>query len=91
LEEEGLGRTPVPANLPQELEKQEVAYQFIDASEDPESQQGTLGGRAICGRQGPVHLREALTDVGRLGQADPRTYGRRHLPSLRKRRNSLCR
>jgi hypothetical protein len=31
LEEEGLDRTPVPANFPQEPEKQEVAYQFIDA------------------------------------------------------------
>jgi Mn-containing catalase len=40
LEEEGLDRTPVPANFPQELEKQEVAYQFIDASEGPESEQG---------------------------------------------------
>jgi len=40
LEEEGLDRTPVPANFPQELEKQEVAYQFIDASEGSESQRG---------------------------------------------------
>jgi len=53
LEEEGLDRTPVPANFPQELEKQEVAYQFIDASEGSESQQGAVGGW-----QGTVHLYE---------------------------------
>src|SRR3712207_3068485 len=40
LEQDGLEATPVPSNFPQELEKADVAYQFIDASEGSESQQG---------------------------------------------------
>jgi Mn-containing catalase len=78
LEEEGLDRTPVPANFPQELEKQEVAYQFIDASEGSESQQGRWArGPSVDGKGQFTYARiEALTDdEGLLGQVDPRTYG----------------
>jgi Mn-containing catalase len=78
LEEEGLDRTPVPANFPQELEKQEVAYQFLDASEGSESQQGRWArGPSVDGKGQFTYARiEALTDdEGLLGQVDPRTYG----------------
>ena len=78
LEEEGLDRTPVPANFPQELEKQEVAYQFLDASEGSESQQGCWArGPSVDGKGQFTYARiEALTDdEGLLGQVDPRTYG----------------
>jgi Mn-containing catalase len=78
LEEEGLDRTPVPANFPQELEKQEVVYQFIDASEGSESQQGRWArGPSVDGNGQFTYAKiEALTDdKGLLGQVDPRTYG----------------
>jgi Mn-containing catalase len=78
LEEEGLDRTPVPANFPQELEKQEVAYQFIDASEGSESQQGRWArGPSVDGKGQFTYAKiQALTDdEGLLGQVDPRTYG----------------
>src|SRR5215203_3443900 len=78
LEEEGLDRTPVPANFPQELEKQEVAYQFIDASDGLESQQGRWArGPSVDGKGQFTYAKiEALTDdEGLVGQVDPRTYG----------------
>src|SRR3954453_19625280 len=77
LEEEGLDRTPVPANFPQELEKQEVAYQFIDASEGSESQHGRWArGPSIDDRGTFTHnkIQALTTDEGLLGQVDPRTY-----------------
>jgi Mn-containing catalase len=78
LEEEGLDRTPVPANFPQELEKSEVAYQFIDASEGSESRTGRWAkGPSIDGRGTFTHnkIQALTTDEGLLGQVDPRTYG----------------
>jgi Mn-containing catalase len=78
LEEEGLDQTPVPANFPQELEKHEVAYQFIDASEGSESRQGRWAkGPSVDGKGQFTYAKiQALTDdEGLLGQVDPRTYG----------------
>ena len=40
LEAEGLESTPVPSSFPLELEKREVAYQFLNLSEGEESAQG---------------------------------------------------
>jgi Mn-containing catalase len=40
LEAEGLESTPVPSSFPLELEKREVAYQFLNMSEGEESSQG---------------------------------------------------
>lgn len=40
LEAEGLESTPVPSSFPLELEKREVAYQFLNMSEGEESAQG---------------------------------------------------
>jgi Mn-containing catalase len=78
LEEDGLDQTPVPASFPQELEKGEVAYQFIDASEGSESQQGRWAkGPSVDGKGEFTHAKiQPLTqDEGMLGQVDPRTYG----------------
>jgi Mn-containing catalase len=78
MEEEGLDETPVPANFPQSLEKGEVAYQFIDASEGSESQHGRWArGPSVDGKGQFSYARiKALTeDEGMLGQVDPRTYG----------------
>jgi Mn-containing catalase len=40
LQADGLEMTPVPSNFPQEREKSEVAYQFLNHSEGIESSQG---------------------------------------------------
>src|SRR3954471_9874532 len=83
LEEEGLDETPVPANFPQSLEKGEVAYQFIDASEGSESQHGRWArGPSVDGKGQFTYARiKALTnDEGMLGQVDPRTYGTPAVP-----------
>jgi Mn-containing catalase len=60
------------------LEKGEVAYQFIDASEGSESQHGRWArGPSVDGKGQFSYARiKALTeDEGMLGQVDPRTYG----------------
>jgi Mn-containing catalase len=83
LEEEGFDETPVPANFPQELEKGEVAYQFIDASEGSESKQGRwASGPSVDGKGKFSHARiKALTeDEGQLSQVDPRIYGTPAMP-----------
>jgi len=78
LEADGLEETPVPAKFPRELEKQDVAYQFIDASEGAESAEGRWSKGPSMDGKGTFTRRkiEALTnDEGLLGQVDPRTYG----------------
>jgi hypothetical protein len=40
LEADGLETTPCPSTFPQELELQEVSYQFWNCSEDSQSRQG---------------------------------------------------
>src|SRR3954464_6712385 len=83
LEEDGLDETPVPANFPQELEKREVAYQFIDASEGSESQQGRWArGPSVDGKGqfSYTRLKPLTNDEGQLSQVDPRTYGTPAMP-----------
>jgi Mn-containing catalase len=78
LAADGLEETPVPANFPLELEKREVAYQFIDASEGSESSAGRWAkGRSIDGKGQFSHakIRPLTNDEGLLSQVDPRTYG----------------
>ena len=77
LEADGLDETPVPAAFPQELEKSEVAYQFIDASEGSDSHQGRWAPRPSVdgkGQQFSHSMIKPLTDdEGLSGQVDPRT------------------
>jgi Mn-containing catalase len=83
MEEEGLDQTPVPANFPQELEKGEVAYQFLDASEGTESQQGRWArGPSVDGRGqfSYARIKPLTNDEGQLNQVDPRTYGTPAMP-----------
>jgi Mn-containing catalase len=78
LEEEGFDETPVPANFPQSLEKAEVAYQFLDASEGSESKQGRWArGPSVDGKgEFSYGKMTSLTDdEGVLNQVDPRMYG----------------
>ncbi|MFM2043549.1 MAG: hypothetical protein RLY86_2125 [Pseudomonadota bacterium] len=79
LEEDGLEMTPVPHSFPQELELQEVSYQFWNASEGSDSQQGRWAAGPSPDGKGqfqyvdrPVPL---STDIGDLGPADPRLHG----------------
>ncbi|HVL73789.1 MAG TPA: manganese catalase family protein [Beijerinckiaceae bacterium] len=78
LEEDGLETTPCPSNFPQEREKSEVAYQFVDASEGGESRDGGWAKGPSSDGKGELTWSEArpLTeDQGQLGQVDPRVYG----------------
>jgi Mn-containing catalase len=79
LEEDGLEMTPVPSNFPQNLEKGEVAYQFLNHSEGTESAQGRWSkGPAPDGKGTFTYVDRppAYTDdEGLLNPVDPRTYG----------------
>lgn len=79
LEEDGLEMTPCPSNFPQELEKGEVAYQFLNHSEGTESQQGRWAQGPSPDGKGTftyVDRPPAFTeDEGLLNPVDPRTYG----------------
>ena len=83
LEADGLEASPVPSCFPQDLERREVAYTFVTASD---GQDGGAGGWA----SGPSpdgrgqFSTEPITamggDDGRLSQVDPRTYGTPAMP-----------
>jgi Mn-containing catalase len=84
LEEDGLETTPCPSNFPQNLEKSEVAYQFLNHSEGTESQQGRWAqGPAPDGKGTFTYVDRppAYTeDEGLLNPVDPRTYGTPPMP-----------
>jgi Mn-containing catalase len=84
LEEDGLETTPCPSNFPQELEKSEVAYQFLNHSEGMESQQGRWAQGPAPDGKGTfsyVDRPPAYTeDEGNLNPVDPRTYGTPPMP-----------
>ena len=76
-------RTGLLRRIPQGLEKGEVAYQFIDASEGSEGRRGRWAkGPSVDGKgQFTATTIKALTeDEGMLGQVDPRTYGTPAVP-----------
>ena len=80
LEVDGLEATPVPSNFPQELEKQEVAYQFWNCSEGGESAQGRWAKDPSPDGKGqfeylanPKPMGETVVELG--PPADPRLYG----------------
>ena len=79
LEEDGLEMSPCPSNFPQNLEKSEVAYQFLNHSEGTESQQGRWAqGPAPDGKGTFTYVDRppAYTeDEGLLNPVDPRMYG----------------
>jgi len=79
LEEDGLEMTPCPSNFPQNLEKSEVAYQFLNHSEGTESAQGRWAKGPSPDGKGEftyVDRPPAFTeDEGLLNPVDPRTYG----------------
>jgi len=79
LEAEGLEETPVPSNFPQELEKSEVAYQFLNCSEGAESAGGRWAAGPTPDGKGEFRYvenpRPMSDDTGLLNQVDPRVYG----------------
>jgi len=85
LEEDGLEATPCPSNFPQELEKTEVSYVFLEASECREGRNGQWArGPSLDGRAELTHapLKEMANDNGMLSQVDPRTYGTPRQPLM---------
>ncbi|SCY69568.1 manganese catalase family protein [Microvirga guangxiensis] len=84
LKADGLEDTPVPSNFPQELEKGEVAYQFLNHSEGMESQEGRWAKGPSPDGKGEftyVDRPPAFTeDEGKLNPVDPRTYGTPPMP-----------
>jgi Mn-containing catalase len=79
LEADGLETTPVPSNFPQEREKSEVAYQFLNHSEGTESAQGQWAQGPSPDGKGTFSYVENppafSNDDGSLAQVDPRVYG----------------
>ncbi len=79
LEADGLEATPVPANFPQELEKNDVAYLYLDHSEGSEAQAGRWAkGPAPDGKGSFAYNGNPPAfgnDDGSLSQIDPRVYG----------------
>ncbi len=79
LEEDGLETSPVPSSFPQNLEKTEVSYQFLNHSEGEESREGQWAkGPSPDGRGTFTYVDGAASyadDEGNLSQVDPRVYG----------------
>ncbi len=78
LEADGLEMTPVPSNFPQDREKTEVSYQFMNFSEGEESAQGRWArGPSADGKGELEYVAEPLMsdDEGLAPPVDPRLYG----------------
>jgi Mn-containing catalase len=83
LEADGLEMTPVPSNFPQEREKSEVAYLFLNHSQGTESAQGQWAqGPSPDGKGTFTYVEQpsASNDDGSLAQVDPRAYGTPAMP-----------
>jgi Mn-containing catalase len=83
LEADGLEMTPCPSNFPQELEKTDVSYVFVDASDGEESLAGRwASGMSPDGRGSftAEPIRPLTDDQGLLNPVDPRTYGTPPMP-----------
>jgi len=84
LEQDGLERTPVPSNFPQELELQKVSYQYLNMSEGSESRAGRWASGASFDGLGEIEYVEKpmplSNDEGLLATADPRLHGTPPVP-----------
>lgn len=83
LEADGLETSPVPSNFPQEREKSEVAYQFLNHSEGTESAEGQWAQGPSPDGNGTFTYVERpgnSNDHGSLSQVDPRVYGTPAMP-----------
>ena len=78
LEADGLEMTPCPSNFPEERQKNEVAYQFLDASEGDDSAEGSWAQGVSPDGKGQfsyARLQALSDDTGDLSPVDPRIYG----------------
>jgi Mn-containing catalase len=78
LQADGLEETPVPSTFPQKLEKTEVAYTFITASDGAASTNGSWAAGPAPDGKGTIksdRITALSNDMGQLGVVDPRTYG----------------
>ncbi|MDQ4137113.1 MAG: manganese catalase family protein [Pseudomonadota bacterium] len=83
LEADGLEMTPAPSNFPQEREKSDVAYSFLNHSEGTESGQGRWAKGGSPDGKGSfkyVEKPSASNDDGSLSPIDPRVYGTPPMP-----------
>jgi Mn-containing catalase len=83
LEEDGLETTPVPSNFPQEREKSEVAYRFMNFSEGVESADGRWASGPSPDEKGQftyVEQPAMSDDEGLADPVDPRLYGTPKMP-----------
>jgi Mn-containing catalase len=83
LEADGLDETPVPKSFPQNLELQEVSYQFWNMSVGTESSQGRWAeGPSPDGKGQFEYLADPapLDEEPILGQVDPRLHGTPKMP-----------
>jgi Mn-containing catalase len=85
LEHEGLEKTPVPSQFPQELELGSVSYQYLHMSEGGESRTGRWAGGASFDGRGEITYVEKpepmSTDEGILAMGDPRLHGTPPIPA----------
>jgi Mn-containing catalase len=78
LEADGLETTPCPSTFPQELEMQEVSYQFWNCSEGSESRQGRWASGPSMDGRGEFEYLDMPAPLGpepQLGVVDPRLHG----------------
>jgi Mn-containing catalase len=78
LEADGLETTPCPSSFPEERQKNEVAYQFLDASEGDDSAEGSWAQGVSPDGKGQfsyARLQALSDDTGDLSPVDPRIYG----------------
>lgn len=77
LEADGLDSTPVPASFPERLQNNEVAYQFMDASNGAESKTGRWASGPSMDGKGTFSYVEAkpMGDDPGVLPGDPRLFG----------------
>ena len=79
LEADGLERTPVPSNFPQDRELRQVSDQYWNCSEGTESAEGRWARGPMPDGKGEFKYvadpKPLTQDAGQLGQTDPRLYG----------------
>jgi Mn-containing catalase len=78
LEADGLETTPCPSTFPQELELQQVSYQFWNCSEGTQSKQGRWASGPSMDGRGEFEYLDMPAPLGPepdLGVVDPRLHG----------------
>ena len=83
LEEDGLEMTPAPSSFPRDLEKHDVAYQFLAANQNSRGVEGRWASGPSMDGKGTFEcadLAPLTDDTGELGATDPRGHGTQKEP-----------